>query len=83
MKIIIVGCGNVGTTLTEQLSNEGHDITVIDNNRERLENISNADDVLGVVGNATSFNVQTEADVGHADLMIAVTGFDEINLLCF
>lgn len=81
MKIIIVGCGKVGMTLIEQLNDEGHDITVIDNNHERLQNALNQVDVNGVVGNGTSFRVQLEADIKHADLLIAVTDSDEINLL--
>ena len=50
MKIIIVGCGNVGATLAEQLSREGHDITVIDVREQLVENISTSCDVLGIVG---------------------------------
>ncbi len=82
MKIIIVGCGNVGATLAEQLSKEGHDITVVDTREQLIENVSNANDVLGLVGNGASYNVLTEAGVSEADLLIAVTGFDELNLLC-
>ncbi len=82
MKIIIVGCGNVGATLAEQLSKEGHDITVIDTREQLVENISTSCDVLGIVGNGASFSVQSEAGVGDADLLIAVTGQDELNLLC-
>lgn len=82
MKIIIVGCGNVGVTLAQQLSEEKHDITVIDENRYRVENVSNMYDVLGVVGNGASLNVQSEAGVEDADLLVAVTGSDELNLLC-
>lgn len=82
MKIIIVGCGNVGTTLTEQLSNEGHDVTVIDSRSDVVENVSSTYDVLGVIGNATSVNIQMEAGVNNADLLVAVTGLDEMNLLC-
>ncbi len=82
MKIIIVGCGNVGTTLTEQLSEEGHDITVIDSRESVVENVVNTYDVLGVTGNGTSINVQMEAGVETADLLVAVTGYDEMNLLC-
>lgn len=82
MKIIIVGCGNVGFTLAEQLSKEGHDITVVDTREQYVENVSNNCDVLGIVGNGTSFNVQLEAGVDEADLLIAVTGSDELNLLC-
>ena len=82
MKIIIVGCGNVGTTLAEQLSTEGHDITVIDTREQLVKDVSAAFDVLGIVGNGASFNVQSEADVERADLLVAVTGSDELNLLC-
>lgn len=81
MKIIIVGCGNVGITLTEQLSNEGHDVTVIDSRESVVEYVTSTCDVLGIVGNATSINIQTEAGVSKADLFIAVTGLDEMNLL--
>ena len=76
MKIIIVGCGNVGATLAEQLSREGHDITVIDVREQLVENISTSCDVLGIVGNGASFNVQSEAGIGDADLLVAVTGQD-------
>lgn len=82
MQIIIVGCGNVGSTLTEQLSSEGHNITVIDLENQRLQNLINNYDVMGVVGNGISFAVQKEAGVENAHLLIAVTGSDEANLLC-
>lgn len=82
MKIIIVGCGNVGATLAEQLSKEGHDITVVDTREQLVESVTNNCDVLGIVGNGTSFNIQLEAGVDEADLLIAVTGADELNLLC-
>ena len=82
MKIIIVGCGNVGITLAEQLSTEGHNITVIDTREQVVESVYNSYDILGVVGNGTSFNIQMEAGVEDADLLVAVTGSDELNLLC-
>lgn len=82
MKIIIVGCGNVGVTLAEQLSKEGHDITIIDTREDRVNSASNSFDVLGVVGNGASYNVQMEAGVNEAYLVIAVTDSDELNLLC-
>lgn len=82
MRIIIVGCGNVGATLAEQLSKEGHNITVIDTRERLVQNVSNTFDVMGIIGNGASFNVQTEAGVDTADLLIAVTGSDELNLLC-
>ncbi len=82
MQIIIVGCGNVGRTLTEQLSQEGHSITVIDREEALTEEVANQYDVMGIVGNGASFSVQKEAGIGHADLLIAVTTSDEVNLLC-
>lgn len=82
LKIIIVGCGKVGQTLVEQLCNEGHDITIIDRNTTRLQEITNLYDVMGLNGNGASYGVQMEAGIENADLIIAVTGSDELNLLC-
>lgn len=82
MQIIIVGCGNVGITLAEQLSKEGHNIIIIDEKEAVVQSISNTFDIMGIVGNGASFSVQTEAGVHDADLLIAVTGADELNLLC-
>lgn len=82
MKIIIVGCGNVGSAIAEQLSYEGHNIIVVDVNEKLVNGVSDAYDVLGVVGNGASLNIQREAGVDNADLLIAVTGADELNLLC-
>lgn len=82
LSIIIVGCGKVGLTLVEQLSREGHDITVIDRNKELVEDISGTYDVMGVVGNGASYSIQKEAGIENTDLIIAVTESDELNLLC-
>lgn len=82
MQIIIVGCGNVGTTLAEQLNKEGHNITVIDTKHDVVANVSNNFDVMGIVGNGAGYSIQKEAGIEEADLMIAVTGSDELNLLC-
>ena len=82
MNIIIVGCGKVGTTLAEQLSGEGNDVVVIDTKYEKVQAISNSLDIMGVVGNGSTHSVQAEADIEQADLLIAVTGSDELNLLC-
>ena len=82
LSIIIVGCGKVGTTLVEQLSREGHDITVIDRNRELVQYICDTYDVMGAVGNGASYSVQKEAGIEKTDLIIAVTESDELNLLC-
>ena len=82
LKIIIVGCGKVGTTLVEQLCKEGHDITIIDKNPDKLQEITNMYDVMGIQGNGASYSVQMEAGIRTTDLIIAVTESDELNLLC-
>ena len=81
MNIIIAGCGRVGHTLAEQLSNEGHQITVMDTNPEAVQNVSAACDVIGYVGDCTSFRSQFEAGIEETDLLIAATDQDEKNML--
>lgn len=82
MKIIIVGCGKVGLTLTEQLNNEGHDITVIDKDSVKLRTVTDNIDVMGVEGNGAIYQVQMEAGIKETDLLIATTESDELNMLC-
>jgi trk system potassium uptake protein TrkA len=82
MNIIIVGCGKVGQTLAEQLNEEGNNITVIDIDPENLKSVSTSADVLGIVGNGATHSVQKEAGIENADLLIAVTDSDELNILC-
>ena len=82
MKIIIVGCGKVGLALIEQLSKEGHDLTLIDQSRDVVESVTNKYDIMGMVGNGASYHVQVEAGIEEANLLIAVTESDELNLLC-
>lgn len=82
LRIIIVGCGKVGSALLEHLTKEGHDITIIDKNAERVQDFVNMYDVMGIVGNGASYSVQMEAGIEHTDLLIAVTNQDELNLLC-
>ncbi len=82
MNIIIVGCGKVGEALAEQLNEEGSNITVIDLNADRVHDVSSKYDVMGVIGNGATHAILMEADIKHCDLLIAVTGSDELNLLC-
>lgn len=82
MRIIIAGCGKVGQALTEQLTKEENEITVIDLKSKIVSEMSNRHDVMGVVGNGASHLTQAEAGIEKADLFIAVTGSDELNLLC-
>ena len=82
MKIILVGSGKVGTALARQLSEEGHNVTVVDTNKARVEHLIETYDVLGIVGNGSSITTLSEAGIEDADVFIAVTGSDELNLLC-
>ncbi len=81
MQIAIVGLGKVGRALTEQLTAEGHDIVAIDCDAGRTEDIMNVYDVRGVAGNGACYDVQQEAFETGADLLIATTSSDEINML--
>ena len=82
MKIILVGGGKVGTALARQLSEEGHNVTIVDTNKARVEHLTESYDVLGIVGNGSSITTLAEAGIEDADVFIAVTGSDELNLLC-
>ncbi|MBR6801250.1 MAG: Trk system potassium transporter TrkA [Eubacteriaceae bacterium] len=82
MNVVIVGCGLVGRTVAQQLSNENVDITLIDNDYQTLKTVSDTYDVMGFCGNGASYEVQVEAETSKADLLIAVTPSDEINILC-
>ena len=82
LKIIVVGAGKVGDTLVNRLAEEGHDLVIIDKNVDRLTELANLCDCMGVIGNGASHEVLEEAGVSNADLFIAVTESDELNLLC-
>lgn len=82
LKILVCGVGKVGAALAKQLSREGHDLTLIDVHAEVLESGVETYDVISLRGNAASAPVLREAGVETADLLIATTGEDEINLLC-
>ena len=81
MNIIIAGCGKVGATLVRQLAAEGHDLTLIDSSKAVLEAISEHYDVMTMEGNCASMQTLQAAGIADADLLIAVTGADEVNLL--
>ena len=82
MKIIIAGAGKVGSTLTKVLSADGHDITLIDSKKEALNAACQLYDVMGLEGNCATLDALTQAGAAEADLLIAVTNADEVNLLC-
>jgi len=82
MNIILAGSGKVGSTLTRQLAAEGHDVTLIDNRANVVEAMVDRYDVIGILGNCASMHVLEQAGILSADLLIAATNQDEINLLC-
>ncbi len=82
MQIIIVGCGKVGSVLAEQLCREENNVTVLDVKSERVEHLVNELDIMGYIGSGISFDTLMEAGVKKADLLIAVTHSDELNLMC-
>lgn len=82
MKIVIVGDGKVGSTIANQLSIEGHDVIVIDNNSAVLAQSGNTMDIFCIEGNGATVSVLQEAGVANADVLIAATSADEVNMIC-
>ena len=84
MKIIVSGCGKIGTNVVSQLVSEGHDVVCIDPNRSVIEELTNIYDVMGVCGNGADSDVLKEAGVSKAELYVSLAGSDELNMLsCF
>ncbi len=82
MRIIIVGCGKIGLSLAESLNREGHEIVIIDTNADVVNDAASKLDIMGINGNGVIHDVQIDAGVRNADMLIATTGSDEINMLC-
>lgn len=82
MKIIIAGAGRIGGSIAEVLSREGHDLSVIDASAETIEHVSNDVDAICIEGSATSPDVLKDAGAQSADLILAVTEQDEVNMVC-
>ena len=82
MKVVIIGSGKVGSNISNALSNEGHDVTVIDTSTDALAKIQDVQDIMCIEGNGADLNVLQEADVSKSGLFIATTPHDELNLLC-
>ena len=82
MNIMIVGCGKVGQTLAQHLNEDGNNVTVIDTDDKLVSDVAARLDVMGYVGNGATHTLQQEAGIEKTDLLIAVTGSDELNLLC-
>ena len=82
MKIIVIGAGKVGGILIEQLAQEGHQIVAIERNEKKLLELQNSLDILCLSGSGTDRNLLIEAGAGTADLVIAATDSDEVNMIC-
>ena len=82
MNIIVVGCGKVGLTLADQLNKEGHDITIVDQDEKVLRHAVDFLDIMGIHGNGAMLQTLREAGVQNADVLIAATSRDEVNMLC-
>ena len=82
MNVIIVGLGKLGITMTKQLVSEGHSITVVDTNNEKLTSVVDTYDVMGVWGNGATCDTLEAAGAAKAKLIIAATASDEMNILC-
>ena len=82
MRVIIVGCGKVGRQLAGRLADDNNEVTVIDTNEANLYETTNQYDVMGILGNGATNTTQSDAAVENADVFIAVTDSDELNLLC-
>ncbi len=81
MQIFVIGNGKIGQEIVQSVSQEGHNITIIDSNPKVVNKLIDSFDVKGIVGNGASLEIQKEAGIQNADLVIAVTSSDEINLL--
>ena len=81
MNIIICGAGRVGFTIAKQLTEQNHSITVVDQSSEDIQKINDSLDVKAIVGKATLPSVLEKANINEADMIIAVTRNDEINML--
>lgn len=80
MRIVLIGLGTIGKTILKSLSGEGHNITIIDENKDKVESLIERYDVSGVVGNGACLDIQNEANVKDADLAIVLTNSDELNV---
>lgn len=80
MRIVIIGLGTTGRTILKSLSSEGHNITIIDEDKEKIENLIEKYDVSGVVGNGACIDIQKEAKIKEADIAIVLTNSDELNV---
>ena len=81
MNIVVVGCGKIGTTVVSSLNSEGHDVVAVDTNPAVIDEISDIYDVICICGNGADYDTLLEAGIDKADMFVAITGSDELNML--
>ena len=81
MKIVVVGCGKIGTTVVSSLASEGHDVVAVDTNPAVIDEISDVYDVICICGNGADYDTLLEAGISKTDIFVAITGSDELNML--
>ena len=81
MKIVVIGDGKVGRAIVEHTCKEGHEVVVIDKNPKVIEDLVNSYDAGGICGNGACIDIQESAGVAKADLVVAATSRDEVNML--
>lgn len=81
MKVVVIGDGKVGRTIVEHTCQEGHEVVVIDRKNDNIQQVVDQFDVMGISGNGASYDIQKDAGVGTADLVVAATSGDETNIL--
>lgn len=81
MKVVVIGNGKIGSSLSSALVSEGHDVTIVDNNEAKLNRSKNTLDVMCIEGNGATSETQLEASVDKSQIVISVTPYDELNIL--
>ena len=82
MKFVVIGAGKIGSTLSQQLVEEGHNVIAVDSNPEAVKTLLNSQDIMCIEGNGATADVQLQAGIKGADLLIATTAHDELNMVC-
>lgn len=81
MEIIVAGCGKIGRTIIGSLVAEGHDVIAVDSDKNVIDEITDLYDIMTICGNCANYDILEESSVKSAELFVAVTGSDELNML--
>ena len=80
MRVVVIGDGKIGRTIVEHACKEGHEVVVVDKSTFKIEQVVDQYDVMGICGNGASYDIQKDANVKDADLVVSVTSLDETNI---